>query len=62
MWLHVHEGFVIAAVEVYWVVTSKKLNVMYSPYNTDMLHRFIITRTRKRTGSLVALASCQPCG
>jgi len=29
-WLHVQKGSVIAGVEVYWTVTSKKLKVMYA--------------------------------
>jgi len=50
-WLHVQEGFVIAGLEVYWVVTSKKLKVMYfPPYYTDMLCHFITTQTRKQLG------------
>jgi len=44
--------------EVYWMVTSKKLNVMY--FLPDMLHHFITTQTRNQTGSLVGLTSCLP--
>ena len=47
----------IAVVEIYWAVTSKKLNVMYPPPYTDMLYHFITTQTWNQTGSLVALAS-----
>ena len=36
-WLHVHEELLIAAVEVYWTTTSKKLKVMYNSLATVLI-------------------------
>ena len=62
--LHVQKGFVIAVAEVYWMVTSKKLKVMYESLLITLICFivFVTTQTRNQTGSLVVLTSCPPCG